>query len=1101
MDIEALLQQGNDAFGRGHYEEAITNYEAALELNPTLHDGWLHLGRAQGRLGRSEAAITSLDKALGFNPCSSEAWNGRGAELINLGRNTEAFSDLDKALKFNPNFHLAWKNKGAAWFNAGNYEESIANYEESIANYDKALELNPNDHDAWRMKGNALYGLKRYEEACSSYDQVLELKPDDHNTWYKKGHILYILGNYEEAIANYDQVLELKPDDHNTWYWKGNTLHSLGRYEEAITSYEKALNLKPDDHDIWHSKGDALYTLNRYEEAISSYDKALELKPELHSSWYWRGIALAQLGQLEEAITSYEKALDINPDDHNTWYKKGNVLSTLKQLDMAISSYEKAIELNPKDHEIWNDYGRALSQLKRHEEAITSFEKATELKPDFHESWHHHGTVLSQLERNEAAIISFEKSLEIQPDCYRAWYEHGLALSLLGQYGRAIASYRKVLELKSDHHETLLQKGSALSTLGYHEEAIASYDEVLRLTQNQSWTTWELRGFAVLFSQDYLSALATWQNGIEALLPTHPDYRFGCGKLFYRKGCTQYSQGSEKLNPFFDWLAARESYLKALDFLSFDDFPLDHLTILQELLTFCPYLLGYQENLTLLQDATAKLQSLLQDSSRSISEKFTLKREFAGLNQLQVDALAQSDVTQALELAEKSKNLCLKCLRKSWEYKSPPHVRIQTLLGSRTAAIYWHLSPAALTTFILKYNEPPQVFQSSTVVSNSTQFFAQLSYPPTASQFRDLENWIQRWKQGYLDYRDLDSETEDLQASPWRELMEDRLFTQLSAILGTNRLYQEHLQNIDQLILIPHRDLHLIPLHTLFPECFTITYLPSAQLGLELADIQYSPIEPFLLSIEDPATQHTKRKTKSGGAMMFAEIESALIAQQYDSSFTTCIPSTRATQANVTNALCQHSGYFHFTGHSEHDIENPEQSALALTGEDLLTLKDIFKLDLHAYSLVCLSSCETGITSTQGIIDEYIGLVSGFLSAGVAHVVSTLWTVDEISSALLMIQFHEFLNDPDQSFPPAKALSEAQKWLRNLTCQDLADWYQNKITEFAKIEPHGGDVQNLRQAARINQKEALKKGLDHTPYAHPFFWAGFTITGKVPNQT
>jgi hypothetical protein len=40
--------------------------------------------------------------------------------------------------------------------------------------------------------------------------------------------------------------------------------------------------------------------------------------------------------------------------------------------------------------------------------------------------------------------------------------------------------------------------------------------------------------------------------------------------------------------------------------------------------------------------------------------------------------------------------------------------------------------------------------------------------------------------------------------------------------------------NIQKLILIPHRDLHRFPLHALFPDNFTITYLPCAQIGITL---------------------------------------------------------------------------------------------------------------------------------------------------------------------------------------------------------------------------------------------------------------------------
>lgn len=64
---------------------------------------------------------------------------------------------------------------------------------------------------------------------------------------------------------------------------------------------------------------------------------------------------------------------------------------------------------------------------------------------------------------------------------------------------------------------------------------------------------------------------------------------------------------------------------------------------------------------------------------------------------------------------------------------------------------------------------------------------------------------------------------------------------------------------------------------------------------------------------------------------------------------------------------------------------------------------------MSKYELICLSACETGITSTYSLVDEYVGLVSGFLAKGATYVLSTLWTVDERSSALLMIQFYQLM--------------------------------------------------------------------------------------------
>ncbi|WP_318780274.1 CHAT domain-containing protein [Atlanticothrix silvestris] len=79
-----------------------------------------------------------------------------------------------------------------------------------------------------------------------------------------------------------------------------------------------------------------------------------------------------------------------------------------------------------------------------------------------------------------------------------------------------------------------------------------------------------------------------------------------------------------------------------------------------------------------------------------------------------------------------------------------------------------------------------------------------------------------------------------------------------------------------------------------------------------------------------------------------------------------------------------------------------------------------------------------------------MGLSSGFLKAGSSSVVSSLWSVDDFATALLMIRFYDNL----YSLPIAQALCQAQQWLRNATQPDLIDWTQNhpkiNMTPFSK---------------------------------------------------
>lgn len=107
-------------------------------------------------------------------------------------------------------------------------------------------------------------------------------------------------------------------------------------------------------------------------------------------------------------------------------------------------------------------------------------------------------------------------------------------------------------------------------------------------------------------------------------------------------------------------------------------------------------------------------------------------------------------------------------------------------------------------------------------------------------------------------------------ASTWQQQMKARL-RKLSEILDIPRILTE-LDGIEQLILIPHRDLHLLPLNYLFPERFTITYLPSTQIGIYLQQSKPKPIGAIddlpLLNVEQLGSP----------PLIFAFIESAAIS-------------------------------------------------------------------------------------------------------------------------------------------------------------------------------------------------------------------------------
>jgi CHAT domain-containing protein len=178
------------------------------------------------------------------------------------------------------------------------------------------------------------------------------------------------------------------------------------------------------------------------------------------------------------------------------------------------------------------------------------------------------------------------------------------------------------------------------------------------------------------------------------------------------------------------------------------------------------------------------------------------------------------------------------------------------------------------------------------------------------------------------------------------------------------------------------------------------------------------------------------------------------------------------------------TAYLHLSCHGSFAWgDDPLASALYLANDEPLTLADIIgKLDLNSARLVTLSACETGITDLSQAPDEYIGLPAGFMQAGAPGVISSLWTVEDRSTALLMERFYRHLLDDGMS--PVVALRAAQLWLRDITRKELGDYYKSFI-RMSGVEAGSAVIDLIRAGGAP----------DDRPYASPHFWTPFTFNG------
>ncbi|MBD2441666.1 CHAT domain-containing protein [Dolichospermum sp. FACHB-1091] len=444
---------------------------------------------------------------------------------------------------------------------------------------------------------------------------------------------------------------------------------------------------------------------------------------------------------------------------------------------------------------------------------------------------------------------------------------------------------------------------------------------------------------------------------------------------------------------------------------------------------------------------------------------------------------------EAISYIERSKTRNLvELIAEKVDFTPIEYSEIQNLLDEKTAIIQFYIFNACFRAFIItKNNDKPIIWKST---------------EEDLDQFRD---WINKYLTLYYSDR-----------NKWRNDLNYQL-TKLAEIFHINQIIAQVPKHIQKIIIIPHRYLHLLPFHAIplstnseylfdkYPG--GVSYAPSCQL-LNIAKERLSnPILQRertrlsnLFAIQDPNNN-----------LRFTNIEVETIAASFDPQ--QILKNNEASKANLQETTTfnkfTNSQWLHFSCHGSFDLESPLKSALQLVDSEVnpsllttsssgyarineetaidlskcLTLAEILELNLPQCYLVCLSACETGVIDFKNNSDEFIGLSSGFIKAGAVNIVSSLWTVNDFQTAILMIKLYENIANNPQDI--TLALNTAQEWLRKATQVQIIDWLKQKTK-----------MKEEQKQEIINLLSTEYKP-EHQPFNKPYFWAGFCAVSPV----
>jgi tetratricopeptide (TPR) repeat protein len=97
VGIAASIDRGSVYLSKGEYDQAISEFNKTLEINPKDSGTYKNRGAAYMNKGQYDQAISDYTKALEINPKDAEVYNARGRAYYFRGKYKESWEDLNKA--------------------------------------------------------------------------------------------------------------------------------------------------------------------------------------------------------------------------------------------------------------------------------------------------------------------------------------------------------------------------------------------------------------------------------------------------------------------------------------------------------------------------------------------------------------------------------------------------------------------------------------------------------------------------------------------------------------------------------------------------------------------------------------------------------------------------------------------------------------------------------------------------------------------------------------------------------------------------------------------------------------------------------------------
>jgi tetratricopeptide (TPR) repeat protein len=140
-EVKDYRKQGIDFLQDYEYQNAIDNFDKALEANPMDNILYFYRGYSYLRLNQYDKAVTDLEKATILDQTNADAFSSLAAAYLELKEYDDVIRTATKAIILNPKDAASYFNRGIAYNFTHKYDKAYSDFNEVVI-------LEPTNEDA-----------------------------------------------------------------------------------------------------------------------------------------------------------------------------------------------------------------------------------------------------------------------------------------------------------------------------------------------------------------------------------------------------------------------------------------------------------------------------------------------------------------------------------------------------------------------------------------------------------------------------------------------------------------------------------------------------------------------------------------------------------------------------------------------------------------------------------------------------------------------------------------------------------------------------------------------------------------------------------------